>query len=169
MDITGIKQSIKDLFHDKFWIWVSFGFIIFLLIAFGTTTLIEYFRERGGGAVSVIFTPGRQSTENILGPLGSTFGLFSSMSAGMSFFILGRVHQRSKLSESFKRIGIVALLAFFLLIVGFFFTLYFIIFSNSTGSATSLSTIYILIQMFIVGLGFAVISLLSILKTTLRI
>jgi hypothetical protein len=47
--------------------------------------------------------------------------------------------------------------------------LYFIIFSNSTGSATSLSTIYILIQMFIVGLGFAVISLLSILKTTLRI
>ena len=158
-----MSKSIKNT-SDKFWGWVIVGVFIFIIGAFVVTALIEYGREHGSGPVSAIFTPGRQSTENILGILSSAFGLFSSMSAGMSFFILGKVSGRSKLRKSFKRVGIIALFAFWVFIIGFFSSLYFIFYSNSTGTATTLDTIYNLIRLFIAGLGLIVTALLSILK-----
>lgn len=90
------------------------------------------------------------------------------MSAGMSFFILGRVSARSKMNPLFKRVGIVALFAF-LFLLSAFSSHCILIFSNSTGTATGLDAIYNLIRLFIVGLGFVFIALLSILRWTLRI
>jgi len=60
-----VRKSIKDIFYDKFWIWIIVGFIISVVTAFIITALIEYGREHGHGVISAIFTPGRQSAENI--------------------------------------------------------------------------------------------------------
>jgi ABC-type antimicrobial peptide transport system permease subunit len=161
--VSTLARKLKD----GFWLLTIFGIAISILSAFIITSLIEYGREHGSGAVSAIFTPGRQSTENILGPLASAFGLFSSMTAGMSFFILGKCLDRTELSKRLKRVGIIVLLAFSLFVLGFFGSLYFIIFSNSTATATSLDVIYHLIQLFVVGVGFVVLALVFIARISI--
>ncbi len=161
--VSALARKLKD----GFLLLTIFGIAISILSAFTITALIEYGREHGSGALSAIFTPGRQSTENILGPLASASGLFSSMTADMSFFILGKCLDSRELSKRLKRIGVIVLLAFSLFVLGFFVSLYFIIFSNSTGTATSLDVIYDLIRLFVVGVGFVVLALLFIARISI--
>jgi hypothetical protein len=158
-----MKEMTKKL-KDNFWFWVIMGFIVGIILGWIATAIIDHLRGSGWGAVNVIFTPGRQSIENILSALSPTFSLFSAMSVTISFFILGKAFDKTAENNLLKKARGFVIIAFVLLIAGFFVNLYFLILSNSTGDTISLETVYYIIRVLIIGLVFVFMTLISIYK-----
>lgn len=121
-------------------------FLALVVLAFVVPATIEVGREHGVLGLSVIFTPGRLSTENVLEVLTPALALEASLSLSMLFFILGRFG----MTPSVYRPN---LLAFFIALIGFMVSLYYTFLSNMAGTATSLPSLYVIIFMLVLALA----------------
>lgn len=126
--------------------------VIFLYLSTSIPSIIEKVREHGGGSVSVIFTPGRGSAEIVTNALNVSFSLFAGIAFTLLFFFKGK--------KNLRKI-IYALASFVLLIIGLFYSLILVVISSSTGTGIELKSLYLLIKLFIVGLGFLIMSILN--------
>jgi len=136
----------------KFWFAVLIIGIVLYLIASSITGYLDIFREHGQGAVSVFVTAtGRPSQNAVLQSSNIYFVLFSTF----AFTILFYLADKKK-----KKAFILALISLILFLVGFFLSLYWLLFINLTGSAITYGEKYALIKLGVEGIGFLIVSLI---------
>ena len=142
-----MRDSVGSLF--------CFAGIALIIGAIFAPIIIDFGREHGHPGLSAIFTPGRFSTENVLGALIPTFSLFTSISLTVLFLVVKETPNQTEARNPV----IFGLIGFFVLLVGFLSSVSFMFYSNMTGTATELFVLYILISMVLAGLSCVMFSL----------